>query len=218
MVETRPLMSVEDFERRASHREPDWWATGEQLIYHPDVMGLPRWRAYGSSDNLKLTEPQRCFMVWGDIVGQVSNGGLSQFFENYNSALEMVGSCVVKLGWFELADRYAACLKDYIHINGKDATLKQWREHRRKEHERYRREARAIVESNLGKKFTGDANRLDEYVWYFCARGDIKVKGWNYATIAAFNPWFCSDAVKEESSASIAAFAHNHRDELVRLT
>ncbi|MBP6689192.1 MAG: hypothetical protein KA153_04315 [Hyphomonadaceae bacterium] len=218
MVETRPLMSAQDFERGASHREANWWATGEQLIYRPEVMNLPGWRSYGSPDNLKLTEAQRCLMIWGDLVGQVQNGGLAQFFENYQSALETAESCVSQLGWPELEERYKACFRDYIHVGGKDATLKQWREHRGKERERYRREAREILRRTTGKPFDGDLERLDWFVWTFCARGDIRVQEWDYATIDAFNPWFYTDAVKEASSTYIATFARSRRDELVRIS
>lgn len=217
MTETRPLMSAQEFEIRAAHREPNWWATAEDLIYQPEVMSLPQWRSYGSPDNLKLTEAQRCLMIWGDVVGQVQNGGLAQFFENYASALEIAGACVAQLGWPELAERYAACVKDYIHVNGNDATLEQWRQHRVAERERYRSEARAIFERNSGKEFSGDLDRLDWYVWNFCARGEITIQAWDYATIDAFNPWFYSDEAKEASSVYITTFAQSRREDLVRL-
>lgn len=217
MAETRPQMSAQEFEGRAAHREANWWATGEGLIYQPEIMSLPHWRNYGSPDNLELTEAQRCLMIWGDIVGQASNGGLAQFFNNYDSALEVAATSVQQLNWPELTERYAACFEDYIHVNGKDATLQQWREHRKSERERYRKEVREILEHATGRPLDGDLESLDWYVWTFCARGDIRVQEWDYATIDAFNSWFYSDAVKQASSDYIAAFARNRRDELIRL-
>ncbi len=142
---------------------------------------------------------------------------MAQFFENYASALEMVGACVAQLGWPELEERYSQCFKDYIHVNGNDATLKQWREHRKRERERYRNDARKIVERNSGKKFSGDMDRLDWYVMAFSMQGEITVQSWDYATIDAFNPWFWSDAVKDASCAYVGEFVRRRRDELVRL-
>ncbi len=217
MSDTRPQFSEEEFERLAAHREPNWWGTGEGLIYREEVTSLPGWRTYGSPDHLKLTEAQRCLMMWGDIVGQVQNGGIAQFFGNYESALEFAGACVSQLGWPELKDRYDKAFTDYIHVNGEDATLDQWRAHRASEHERYRREAKAKVEQASGKPFDGDMEKLDRWVWMFAARGDFAIQGWEHPCVDEFNAWFYSDATKDSSSRYILAFAQGRRDELARI-
>lgn len=217
MFETRPAMSEEEFERLAKHREPDWWATGEGLIYQPEVMALPGWRTYGSPDNRKLTEAQRCLMVWGDIVGQVQNGGLAQFFENYASSLELANSCVAQLGWSEFSERFDLGFTDYIHVDGRDATLDEWRRHKAREQERYRQETRKILSESGDEKFAVDPEKVDWFMMMFGARGDIKIQGWDYAHIDGFNGWFYSEATKAESSARICAFALSRRDELARI-
>jgi hypothetical protein len=209
-------MSEDEFERLASAREPKWWATGEGLIYRREVMGLPGWRQYGSPDNLKLTEAQRVLMMWGDIVGQVQNGGLAQFFENYASSLERAHASVIQLGWTDLAERYAGAFTQYIHVDGRDATLKEWRDHKAKEHERYRRETRAILKRNTGKEFEGDMALLDWYVMAFAVQGEIRIQGWDYPAVDEFNAWFFADDTMAASAIHIADFASAHRDELMR--
>jgi hypothetical protein len=100
-----PKMTVDQFEAEAEYIDEGWWMTGEGFIHVQSVMEIPNWNFYGSEGNRSLTPAQRTLMAWSDIVGQVSNGGFVQLFDNYSSALSEIVEAVEALHWDDL-DRY----------------------------------------------------------------------------------------------------------------
>lgn len=111
-METRPTLTPEEFEERASHVDSGWWLTGEGLIHTPSVMNVPGWNLYGHPGNEQLTEAQRVLMMWSDLVGQVANGGFEQFISNYVETLALAHRLIAKLDWPELFGRFDAAFRE----------------------------------------------------------------------------------------------------------
>ncbi|KTF67347.1 DMP19 family protein [Sphingomonas sp. HT-1] len=112
MTDTRPILTDTAFEEAARYVDERWWMTGENLIHVPAVMNVEGWKYYGSPGNLLLTPAQRILMMWADIVGQVSNGGFTQYVENYADDLALGVAAVDALEWPELRERFARAMEE----------------------------------------------------------------------------------------------------------
>lgn len=111
-METRPTLTPEEFEERATYVDSGWWLTGEGLIHTPSVMNIPGWNLYDHSGNVQLTEAQRVLMMWSDLVGQVANGGFEQFISNYAETLALAHRLIAKLDWPELFERFDPAFRE----------------------------------------------------------------------------------------------------------
>ncbi|RYE91570.1 MAG: DUF4375 domain-containing protein, partial [Oxalobacteraceae bacterium] len=60
----------------------------------------------------RLTAAQRTLLMWSDIVGQVSNGGFTQYCQNYAAHLSLGVAAVEALAWPELSDRFARAMTE----------------------------------------------------------------------------------------------------------
>ncbi|RJF93834.1 hypothetical protein D3876_05980 [Sphingomonas cavernae] len=105
-------MTDAEFEQSAAYVDNGWWMTGEGLIHIPSVMNIEGWNRYGHSGHMLLTPAQRMLMMWSDIVGQVSNGGFTQFCDNYASDLALSIAAVDALGWPELSERFKRAMTE----------------------------------------------------------------------------------------------------------
>ncbi|NYT39494.1 hypothetical protein HZY97_01890 [Sphingomonas sp. R-74633] len=112
MTETRPEMTAAEFEAAASYQHPGWCATGESFVHVPAVMQIEGWDLYGHPGNDQLTEPQRALMMWSDLVGQVSNGGFTQFIDNYRVSLKLAYRLIALLDWPELMARFDPAFRE----------------------------------------------------------------------------------------------------------
>ena len=122
MADSRPIMSDNEFERKAAYVDDRWWMTGESLIHVPSVMNIVGWNLYGHSGHMLLTRAQRTLMMWSDIVGQVSNRGFEQYCENYARDLLLGVAAVEALDWPELSDRFARAMTEQAG----SVTAPQW--------------------------------------------------------------------------------------------
>jgi hypothetical protein len=216
-VETRPALGESEFHRMA--REPetkDWWLTGESLIHVPAVMSVKGWNSYGSPGNMSLRRAQRNLMLWSDVVGQVYNGGVTQFFANYDDVLDVAQGALDDLAWPELSERYRLAASEYIHIEGAAVTVAEWRRYRANEHERMRSAARDVIKK-AGKEYVGDEDMLLHHYLDFVQRGLIEEHYWDYPCCDAFNRWFWSAACKADSIQFIGDYISNNRAELCLL-
>lgn len=110
MTDTRPIMTDAEFETAAAYVDPGSWMTGESLIHREAVMSIVGWNFYGHSGHLQLTPAQRTLMMWSDIVGQISNGGISQYHDNFRRDLALGRAAVRALGWSDLTVRFFPAL------------------------------------------------------------------------------------------------------------
>jgi hypothetical protein len=112
-VETRPEMTRAQFEAAAAYCYDRWWLTGEDYFIHvPQVMNIDGWNLYGHPGNALLTEPQQVLMMWSDLVGQTSNGGFTQFIDNFGSNLKLAYHLITQLEWPELIDRFDRAFRE----------------------------------------------------------------------------------------------------------
>jgi hypothetical protein len=121
-ADSRPIMSDAEFERTAAYCDDGRWMTGENLIHVPSVMSIEGWNFYGHSGQMLLTAAQRTLLMWSDIVGQVSNGGLTQYCQNYSEHLSLGVAAVDALEWPELRDRFARAMTEQAG----DVTAPRW--------------------------------------------------------------------------------------------
>ena len=110
MTDTRPQMTEAEFEQAASLVERNWWMTGESLIHVSAVMSVDGWNLYGHPGHELLTPSQRVLMMWSDIVGQVANGGFTQYCDNYARYLAVGVAAVAALSWPDLESRFGRAM------------------------------------------------------------------------------------------------------------
>jgi len=216
-VETRPTLSESEFNSIAS--EPasrDWWLTGGPLIHVAPVTNVVGWNTYRSLGNMSLSRPQRTLMLWSDIVGQVYNGGVAQFFENFDDVLEMAQSAINDLAWPELSERYSQAVAEYIHIEGAEVTVAEWRTYRANERQRMKSAAREVIRK-AGKEYVGDEETLLFHYLDFVQRGLIEESYWDYPLCDAFKFWFWSAACKTASIQYVGNYIRMNRSELCRV-
>jgi hypothetical protein len=115
MIDTRREMTRAQFADAAAFAYESSLLTGEESFLHvPAVMQVEGWNIYGHSGNNQLTEPQRVLMMWSDLVGQASNGGFTQFIDNYSSALALAHRLIAKLEWPELFERFDLAFREQV--------------------------------------------------------------------------------------------------------
>lgn len=155
-------------------------------------------------------------MIWSDIVGQVANGGIAQFFDNFSSVLELAVESVTRIGWLELTRNYQAASNQYVNVNGKSVSPKKWREERAKLWEKLREEARKWDRRHGLEPQTGAD--LDRSVMRRQAMGLIRsLPARAHPAVEAFNDWFFSDAARVGSELHVAGYILRNRDRLVRV-
>ncbi len=112
MTDTRPEMTAAEFEAAASHQDPNHCAWAEGLIHVSAVMQVEGWDLYGHPGNDQLTEPQRVLMMWSDLLGQVNNGGFTQFIYNYRASLKLAYRLIAQLDWPELMAHFDPAFRE----------------------------------------------------------------------------------------------------------
>jgi hypothetical protein len=106
-------MTRAQFEEAVAFAYDNWWLTGENSFLHvPSLTKVDGWNFYGHPGNLQLTEPQRVLMMWSDLVGQTSNGGFTQFVDNFRDTLPLAYRLIAKLEWPELFERFDRAFRE----------------------------------------------------------------------------------------------------------
>lgn len=217
--DTRPLLTQREFEAALKRVRPSHWLTSEEYLLHRrEVMEVDGWSSYGSPGNLQLTLPQRHLMMWSDIVGQTSNGGIDQFFENYAKTLDFAVETVKALEWRDLQQRFDEAFAQYIcDRDGQPTSVARWLSDRESEQEEKRQEAQNYWQAKNGAPYEGDKDKLDILVQVLAFQGVITLQGWEYPEIDVFNKWFYSNETRQASEHFVGAFIIAHKDELVRI-
>lgn len=239
MSDSRPIMSDAEFERAAAYFDDRWWMTGENLIHVPSVMNIEGWNLYGHSGQMLLTEAQRTLLMWADIVGQVSNGGFTQYCQNYAEHLSLGVAAVKALDWPELTDRFALAMTEQAG----DVTAPRWIEpiwpaddpelwaESRARFIRYlARKRKPWWRPVKGRDLAAVAAQNDEWglaVQYREAvrAGDLPSGGERFLDYVepandeadAFDDWFYSVKAKAASVQQVHAFIVRNRNELYRI-
>jgi hypothetical protein len=232
-------MTAAQFEESASYVYKKWWAIAEGLVAVPAVMDVEGWNLYGHPGNASLTEPQRVLMMWSDLVGQVSNGGFTQFIDNFRANLKLAYYLITKLGWDELNDRFDRAFREQAGDPanpkaavpvGLDEEPEKWarsRErllrHLARKQKKWRqpvtRRDLAFVEA-LHPEW-----RLQLFYQEAVARGELKSGGellFDFVPppddeAEAFTSWLYSKDTKAKSREIVVAFALANRDALARI-
>jgi hypothetical protein len=239
MTETRPEMTHAQFAAAAGFAHEHWWLTGEDAFLHvPAVMEVEGWNIYGHLGHYRLTEPQRVLMMWSDLVGQTSNGGFTQFIDNYESALELAHPLIEKLGWPELFERFDRAFREQAgdprnpqpkrdpwgsETDDWPANRQRIILHLAEKHSRWRPWARQREIATFERMTDTILN-----TWYNQAveSGDLAPSPERISDFEpvpteaaqAFDDWFYRDETKAESRIFVGDYIMRHRDDLCRLT
>lgn len=242
LAETRPALTLAEFES-AAVAEPGWWLTGERLIHTSIVMGVEGWNLYGHPGNASLTEAQRVLMMWSDLVGQVANGGFTQFVENYASSLKLAYAMIHRLEWPELNARFDRAFREQAgdpeHPSAKlpvglEEEPEKWAASRTRFLRHLARQRRnrpawwpvsARDVAAAGARF-GAEWELEQAYQLAVHKGEIASGGEQLfefepppsVEAEAFDDWFYLDATREASQQFVGAFIRSHRDELCRIS
>lgn len=238
MTDTRPAMTSAEFRAAASYVDNGWWQTGENLIHVSAVMDVEGWNIYGSPGHARLTPAQQTLMMWSDIVGQTSNGGFTQYCDNYAKDLRLGVAAVRALGWPELQDRFEASLVEKAGsvehpVNRKPVALTD-------EPEKWEASKQRLLQylARRGKRWWQPSNPIHprftilssaefalqlEYIQLVTA-GEMSSGGEQYFDFVpppvvmadAFDSWLYSDEAKHDSTRYVGAFILRHADELHR--
>ncbi|MEQ8311326.1 MAG: DUF4375 domain-containing protein [Sphingopyxis sp.] len=237
-VETRPTLTPEDFEERATYVDSGWWLTGEGLIHTPSVMNIPGWNLYGHSGNAQLTEAQRVLMMWADLVGQVANGGFEQFISNYTETLALAHRLIPKLEWPELFERFDPAFREQAGdpANPQPVDLSPWgweadepgahRAHmldslarnktrwrpwaRRREIALYDQLSDTILQTLYNRAVSnGEIQPVEKH--------QVEYEPPSCVAADAFDTWFYLDSTRQESRHYVGSYIRAHRDQLCRI-
>lgn len=238
MIDTRPIMTDDEFAQAANDTNPDWWTTGESLIHVSSVMKVNGWNSYGHPGHMALTPAQRTLMMWADIVGQVSNGGFIQFCDNYPNALSLAVDAVDALEWPELAERFRRAMTEQAS-DASAPSIKQpvpltddpekWAASReRLLRHLARRDKRwwqpTTANSIAAIRLLNDDAQLRLKYQLAVLSGEIDSGGERFFDFEpppsdeaeAFDDWFYSDKAKDASGHYVRAFIARHREQLYR--
>lgn len=223
MVETRPAMTAEQFAEAASYVYPGWWATGENLVHVPEVMNVTGWDLYGHPGNQSLTEAQRVLMMWSDLVGQVSNGGFTQFIYNFRKQLALAHRLIGKLGWSDLMTRFEDAFREQVGDSANPGPLGQTVP---ADPEKYALMRASLIRkiARKGKKFwqpvtPEELTRAEQTYEEFLMDADLPIE-WIDPPVEkaeAFTRWFYTDLAKTDSCEYVGAFIVSNRDQLCRI-
>lgn len=161
-------------------------------MYVKEVMEIKGWNLYGHPGFDSLTTAQQTLIMWGDVVGQVSNGGFVQFVCNYSKSLTLAHSLLPNLDWQELTERFNRALIEQVKDPMNPVVWEP----------EYDVTWHKVGESELG------------------LRGDLLNGDDEPPTdeADAFDQWFNQDSTKEESAKVIGAFIEKNRANLALLT
>lgn len=244
MPDTRRRLSEEDFESAATHVAPSWWATGDQLLYGPEMERIPNWRTYGSPGFRMLTKAQQTLLYWGDLIGEVANGGLAQLYQNKQNIIDDVRTAAHALAWTELNQRLDQAHFAYI---APSKTAEQWRQQKRKADREAQKQLLKSWQAgintyeplpiwlidywsehgwghfNSAKALAGWRKKYRNQppdasmLWVFAAQAGAKINP-RMPEEVAFSAWFCRDETKTQSAEYVERFIRNHKRELVAIS
>ncbi len=222
MVDTRPAMTTAEFEQRVSNPHPRWWTTGEELIHVPAVMSVEGWDGYRHPGNALLAEPQRVLMMWSDLVGQVSNGGFTQFVDNFENVLELSYRLISKLEWPDLLERFDRAFREQAGDPSNPMLARSMPADPAK-YSRLRAKAirgLARAEKRFWQTVTpDDLARAEVDYEQFLMDYDLPIEWTERPSdeAEAFTHWFYTDATKVASHEWIGAYIRANRDLLCRI-
>lgn len=237
-VDTRPTLTPEEFEQRATYVDSGWWLTGEGLIHTPSVMNVPGWNLYGQPGNAQLTEAQQVLMIWSDLVGQVANGGFEQFISNYAKALALAYRHIAKLEWPELLERFDAAFREQagdpanpqpvdsgawgweadelgVHrthmLDSLARSKTRWRPWaRRGERVLYDQLSDTVLQTLYNRAVSN--GRIQPV-----AKHQVEYEQPPCVAADAFDTWFYLDSTRQESQHYVGSYIRAHRDQLCRI-
>lgn len=238
-VETRPAMTLAEFEREARYVPDNWWLTGEGLIHVAPVMSIEGWNFYGHPGNDSLTEAQRVLMIWSDVVGQVQNGGFTQFCDNHAPSLAFAARSIAKLGWRELSERFERALREQagdpidphrFRPVGLDEEPEKWARSRERLIRHLARQGKPWWKPTTMRDLAFVEARHEEWqlqLKYQTAviRGELASGGEQLFDFVpppeeeanAFDDWFYLAETKQASIEYVSDYILRHRDELCRI-
>lgn len=238
-VDTRPEMTRAAFAREAAYAYDGWWLTGEDSFIHiAAVMQVEGWNLYGHPGNDLLTEPQRVLMMWSDLVGQTSNGGISQFVDNYEPSLRQAYRLIGELDWPDLFERFDRAFREQagdpdnpkpIRPQLLDAEPELWAASRQRFLRHLARRDRAWWQPTPSGRVAELEGMFDDWQlqWMYreaVANGEIASGGERALTAEppstdaadAFDEWFYRDETKAASKTHVGGYITRHRDHLCR--
>ena len=240
LPDTRPIMTDAAFETSAADVHDGWWMTGESLIHVSSVMEVEGWNLYRHPGHMLLTPAQRILMMWADIVGQVSNGGFTQYCDNYPDALGLGVSAVDALEWPDLSERFGRAMAEQAGDAAEPRRLQpvpltddpdKWAASRKRLIRHLARRGkrwwqpvtaadRAFVEARHQEwqlelqyqtaVLSGELPSGGERLFDFVPPPDDDAN--------AFDDWFYAAETKQASTRFVHGFIMRHRDQLYRTT
>ncbi|WP_445193246.1 DMP19 family protein [Sphingomonas sp. Tas61C01] len=238
MIDTRPLMTEREFAEAAAYVHPRSWMTGESLVHVGSVMDVEGWNFFGHPGNQQLTPAQRTLMMWSDVIGQVCNGGFTQFCENFAANLSEAVNAVDALDWPDLRDRFRRAMTEQAGDADSPCLIRpvpredepdKWQASRaRLIRHLARREKRWwqwIGASDLAQVEASHPDWLLEWRYREAVEaGEIPSGGERFLDFIdppqveadAFGDWFYEDETKAASCDFVHAFILKSRDQLYR--
>ncbi|QAY76422.1 hypothetical protein [Sphingosinicella sp. BN140058] len=238
MTDTRPVMTGDSFDEAAAYVDDGWWMTGESLIHLSAVMNVEGWNLYGHPGHLQLTPAQRTLMMWSDIVGQVSNGGFTQYCDNYARDLALGVAAVEALHWPELRERFGRAMAEQAGDAAAPRRLQpvplseepeKWAKSRKRLIRHLAQRGKTWWQPTTARDLASIEAlhpewRLELLYQQAVLSGELASGGERvfdfeppptYAA-EAFDTWFYSDDTKRESVRYVHAFILRNRDQLYR--
>lgn len=206
-METRAILTHEEFVRIATVPESDGWLTGLPLLNRPELDAIEGWRDWNSSANRRLTEAQRSLHALNSAINYAhSSGGIVDWFEKDISCWNEIVRLISNIGWREFSDRFERALFGQGTGRTPDEAMKAWNKRRNREHEQMLESARKVLRRRSGKDIKADEIDLCNYAMIFAEQGEMNIPDRISPAAEEFWEWIRRGSAKKESALRVGTW------------
>jgi hypothetical protein len=217
-MDTRAIITREEFLRLATTPEDDGWLTGRFLLFRPEINDVAGWRVWGSPANKQLTEAQRSLYALSSAIYYAHrSGGIVDWFEEDITCWAEIMRLLSSVQWPEFSRRFERAFFDQTG-GGRtpDEAMKAWTRRRKRQHEQMLEQTRRILRCRLGKEKNFEEIDLCGYAMIFAEQGEMTLPLRVSPGADEFGEWIRSGPAKKESVMRVSTWLVANEDGLRR--
>lgn len=215
-METRALLSRDDFIAIATTPESDGWLTGRLLIFRPEVDQREGWRDWNSTANRALTKAQRTLYALSSTIFYAHrSGGIVDWFEEDISCWDEILKLLESIKWPALLSGLENAIRgQFPNAKTADAAIIKWK----KQHAAQYKEMLTQADKALRQHGVIDADErtLCSAATRLADAGKIKLPYRVSDAAEEFGTWIRLGEAKRESVSRVGTWLIENEDGLRR--
>jgi hypothetical protein len=207
-METRAILTREEFVQLATTPESDGWLTGRFMLFRPEINAIVNWQRWDAPENRLLTEAQRSLYALSSAIYYAHrSGGIVDWFEEEISCWGEIVRLLSNVQWPEFSARFLQAMQGQTG-GGRtlDEAMKAWNRRRENEHERMLKQTQKILRQRLGKETNPDEEDLCTYAMIFASQGEMSLPNRVSDAASEFGNWVRLGAAKKESVVRVSTW------------